>query len=274
MRGTGWVKGERRGRCCTGQRLSLMKTRLLLFALMPVLAGVAAAQKAPTPTDRPTVVFKRQAEPVFPRNLLELGVTEGEARVVISIDTTGEVVDHLVVGYTHPDLAQAAVAAIKRWQFEPPVWHGQPVSVQREMRFNFEGRGVVVTMDVSSYVAMRTMSMFAENYVYRPVTMQEIDRIPTPLSTPAPLYPLSLYEANRGAVATVEFYIDESGNVRMPSVVESEDMDAATSAIATVRDWKFEPPTRNGKPVMVKVQQTFRFNPTAEKTADVSAPQG
>ncbi len=237
-----------------------MKSKfLLLFALVPLVTGLGFAQRAATAQDRPTVIFKTQVDPIFPRSLIDLGVTAGEARIAISIDTTGQVVDHLVVAYTHPDFAEAAVNAIKKWEFQPPQWHGENVSVQREMRFDFDAQGVVIRMDVSSYVAMRAMSIFSGKYEYRPSSMQEIDRIPTPLSTPEPMYPQSLIDAKKGALAVIEFYIDEQGVVRMPSVVQTEDMDAAVSAVLAVKEWKFEPPTRNGRPVLVKVQQTFRY---------------
>jgi TonB family protein len=236
-----------------------MKSKLYLALVLAACASMAAAQQAPSSGTRPLVAVKRQVDPVFPRSLLDLGVTQGEARVVVSIGPDGRVAEMLVIGYTHPAFGQAATNALREWEFEPPTFQGQPASVQREMRFDFESRGVVITMDVSSYVAMRAMSIFSERYVYRPVTLKELDRIPTPLNTVSPLYPQSLIEQKRGGSATVEFFIDEQGNVRMPSVLSADDPDAGVTSVLAVKEWKFEPPTRNGRPVLVKAHQTFRF---------------
>lgn len=63
----------------------------------------------------------------------------------------------------------------------------------------------------------------------------------------------------RGDV-TVSFYIDEQGAVRMPYVLGQPNLELADLAVEAVRQWKFEPPTRQGRPVLVHAQQLFRFN--------------
>jgi TonB family protein len=238
-----------------------MKTKFLSLLLLPLLGAPAFAIKQAPDVDRPLVVVKRQVEPLFPRSLLDLGVTTGEARVVMSIDSTGKVVDYLVIGYTHPDIAPAVVAAIKKWEFEPPTFRGEPVSVLREVQFDFESRGAVVTMDVTTYVMQRALTFFAERYTYRPCSLKELDKIPTPIAAQAPLYPETMARERRAGSTTVEFFIDETGAVRMPSVVNTDHSDFAVSAVIAVKDWKFEPPTRNGRPVLLRAQQTFTFTP-------------
>ena len=60
----------------------------------------------------------------------------------------------------------------------------------------------------------------------------------------------------------VHFYIDENGEVRMPSVDGEAHPYLAAEAIAAVRGWRFTPPTANGKPATVAALQEFRFSPT------------
>jgi TonB family protein len=61
---------------------------------------------------------------------------------------------------------------------------------------------------------------------------------------------------------TVEFYIDEQGNVRMAAVPRTSAGDAyAAAAVAAVEQWRFEPPLRRGQPVLVLAQQEFNFRP-------------
>jgi TonB family protein len=64
----------------------------------------------------------------------------------------------------------------------------------------------------------------------------------------------------RGKV-TVDFYITEEGVVRLPSVSPYDDSQLTALAIEALRQWKFEPPTRNGKPILVKASQVFNFGP-------------
>jgi TonB family protein len=63
----------------------------------------------------------------------------------------------------------------------------------------------------------------------------------------------------------VDFYIDETGAVRMPYVTGRPHTLLANLAVDAVRQWKFEPPTRNGTPVLVHARQVFHFNPMAAK---------
>jgi TonB family protein len=59
--------------------------------------------------------------------------------------------------------------------------------------------------------------------------------------------------------ATVEFYIDESGAVRMPAVFKADFPELGHLLADAVRQWKFDPPTRQGRPVLVHASQTVVF---------------
>jgi len=58
----------------------------------------------------------------------------------------------------------------------------------------------------------------------------------------------------------VYFYIDEKGAVRMPAVDASANPYLSDIAVAAVREWRFEPPTSRGKPVLIAASQEFNFN--------------
>ena len=57
----------------------------------------------------------------------------------------------------------------------------------------------------------------------------------------------------------VRFYIDEQGNVRLPSVTGQPNAYLTEQAMAAVREWKFAPVTSRGQPVLVAAQQEFTF---------------
>jgi TonB family protein len=48
--------------------------------------------------------------------------------------------------------------------------------------------------------------------------------------------------------------------VDVVKVVHSLDRDIDQAAVETVKEWKFEPATRNGQPVPVQTDVTFNFN--------------
>lgn len=57
----------------------------------------------------------------------------------------------------------------------------------------------------------------------------------------------------------VDFYVDENGQIRMPVVTESTDNTYAQATIGALNQWRFSAPTKQGKPIAVRVQQKFIF---------------
>ena len=188
-------------------------------------------------------------------------MTEGEARAVINTDATGKLADWLVVGYTHPEFAEAAVVAIKQWKFEPARLQGEPVGTTVELIFNYEAKGVVVsTSTAGEILERRLIRMMAARYTYQPCSPRELDRIPTPIVTIAPQYSGAWAEKGVKGKVTVEFFIDETGAVRMPAASAKDNVRMLTTlAIDALSQWRFVLPTSKGRGVLVKASQEFDF---------------
>ena len=76
----------------------------------------------------------------------------------------------------------------------------------------------------------------------------------------SPPIPDGVMKLGEERFVTVEFYIDQEGKVRVPSVSrELADDRLAAVAVAAVEQWRFEPPLRRKQPVLVLAQQVFRF---------------
>ncbi len=251
---------------------SKMKTLRLLRLQAAFLCGALGAGAQFTPQLAPSsdyvpMRFVQTVAPAFPQKVLALGLKSGVATVAVQIDADGALTDFLVTTYSHPAFADAAVAAMKKWHYEPAQIHGMSRSAKADLTFNFEAQGVVVVdvgvMDASEMVRF-TISPNALSYSAS--TLSQLDRIPTPIKIVRPIYPEDLAHSSHGGSVTVEFYIDQQGHVRLPSV-DRQTIEAngelAALAITAVEQWQFEPPLLNGKPVLTLAQQDFSFKPSS-----------
>jgi periplasmic protein TonB len=243
-----------------------MKTKSALLACIGLLGtGAAWAQLPSLPPDWQSTKIFQTVEPIFPYQLQQLSVTSGEARVVINVDASGKLSEWLVIGYTMPEFADVAVKALKQWRFEPARLRGEPVGTTVELVFHYESQGtLVVSQTATDNVTARLLQLMAGSYVYKPCSLRDLDKIPTPIYTVSPAYPHELADKGVKGKVVIGFYIDETGAVRMPSGSVQDDDRLSGLALAALRQWKFEPPTRGGKPVLVAAQQTFNFGVDGE----------
>jgi protein TonB len=93
------------------------------------------------------------------------------------------------------------------------------------------------------------------------------DRMPAPKKQTAPVHPKALLDKKITGVVVVGFIIDEKGNVADAWAVESPDPAFSKAAIDCVKQWKFTPALKGGKPVKVNmsVDLNFHFKETPAK---------
>jgi len=197
-------------------------------------------------------------------------LTGGNVRLAVQWDAEGRPVDWMVIAYSRRDFADSVVSVIPEWRFVPSKVEGQPVSGYTELEFEFKGPDIISlatgdTMDVLFHqVGFRHLA-------YRPCPLRELDRIPMPLNSVSPLYGLALLKQGIRGSVEVRFYIDETGAVRLPAVVSADHPQLAEAALTAVRQWKFEPPTSRGNPVLILAQQRFDFGPGQPKPETMPA---
>jgi TonB family protein len=233
---------------------------MLTIVIGALLSGSLLAQSSSASSDLQSLEIQQTDAPLFPHRLMQLGVTQGEAQVAINTDATGKLVEWLVIGYTAPEFADAAVRAIKHWEFKPARLRGEPVGTVVELIFSFEAKGVVVSSaDLTEQFTGHLMRIMEGRYTYRPCAVQQLDRLPAPTVTVAPHYSNALAAQGVKGSVTVEFFIDESGTVRMPSASAKDNTTLTALAVDAVSHWKFTPPTSRGRGVLVKASQEFNF---------------
>lgn len=233
-----------------------MKTSRLLLSVA-VFATAALAASAAFESAR---VLPDNPMPTYPSALRLSGVTQGRAIIAVSVDHEGRVKDQLVLAYTEPQFARASTEVLHDWRFVPARLDGEPVSVQFELTFDYTLEGAVITTSVNDHFLYdRFDGLGRSSLAYRPARADRLDRSPVRVGGLSPKYALAAAQEGVHGVVTVRFYIDEQGNVRLPSVAGAGNAYLTEQAMTAVREWKFEPVTSRGEPVLVAAQQEFNF---------------
>jgi TonB family protein len=121
------------------------RARLVLAAVLtlPLIsyAPVSAQSQEPIYTSADGVVLPavvKMVRPEYTRDAMQLGIT-GSVTLSSIVRTDGHVTDVEVVKSLDPDygLDQAAVDALKQWEFKPGTKDGRAVSVRIECELKF-----------------------------------------------------------------------------------------------------------------------------------------
>jgi TonB family protein len=239
-----------------GEPNRTMKIPALQILLGLAIAAVAPAQ--PLTQISQSLKINQTVTPLFPASLISVGITEGQVHIAISVNEEGKLTDALVVSYTDAELAVSAMEAIKEWTFEPARRADGPVGSRVELMVRFEARGAVISYTLNTFLE-RYLSRMTVRRMIGTCEPAELDRPLAPTVCIHPMYPRELAQRGAQGDVVVEFYIDQTGAVRLPAVVESAHDQLSNVAVAALREWKFDPPTHHGEKVNVKALQRFKF---------------
>jgi TonB family protein len=90
---------------------------------------------------------------------------------------------------------------------------------------------------------------------------------PRAVTTTAPAYTPEAREARIQGVVIVQAIINKEGNVTDVKVLKGLPLGLEESAVETIRTWKFEPATLEGKPVDVYYNLTVNFTIAEEEAS-------
>jgi TonB family protein len=228
----------------------LKNSALLVFAALSTSYLGAAIE---------SVKIEATVVPVFSPSLIANGVTEGRVALAIAVDANGAVTDWLPLGYSHRQLVEPCVEALKHWKITPARVDGQPVPAQTDLVIEVTASGTLRTHNIMEEAAAQQRRLGLAQFPNHILTASEIDRTPVPIATVPPKYAEEAKHDGVQGKVEVRFYIDEKGDVRMPSVVDDPHPYLAEKALEAVRQWKFQPPTLRGTPVTVAASQEFNF---------------
>jgi TonB family protein len=225
-----------------------MLAAMVIFALrLPSAEAYAATPELP---------FRHYTEPIFPLPLLSTTVTRGHATVSYMVSVDGKVEDALTIAASHPSFGRAVTDAMRSWEIDP----SSLVPGRREtVQFLFV-REHAVTSLTQGEAAKTLFSPSQDNAMaVQTVSWADLSSPPQRLAFVAPSYPDEARARHLQGSATVNFFIDENGAVRLPTVTRADDLSFGRELLRAVRQWRFAPPLSQGRPVQVQVERQFSF---------------
>lgn len=211
--------------------------------------------------------IKKTKDPIFPVRLRSEGYLEGHATFAIYVDQNGVLRDFLVLEATRLEFAREVEKVLPQWEFSVPYVDGEKASLASMVKVSFERTGVIV---YESAGLITPWAFRQKDVAYRIYGLWELDKVPVPIDLVKPDFHTELLEDRDVVNAVFEFYIDEKGHVRIPTLREADDkVDERLLVIAqdTLLQWRFDPPKVNGKPVVARAAQPFRFTKRAATAA-------
>lgn len=163
-------------------------------------------------------------------------------------------------------LDEAAMEAVKGWEYAPTLLNGVPVPVIMTVTVNF----TLSEGNVSSSSQQLTGSMTAMNSALSSTTPTEwngqpVVRIGGEIKAPErvkyvpPVYPQAAQDANVSGIIIIEGVIDPQGNVASAKVLKSIAL-LDQAALDAVMQWKYTPTLLNGVAVPVAMTVTVNFS--------------
>jgi len=211
----------------------------------------------------PTLVYR--VSPRYPKEARRAKL-EGDVHLSATVGTDGLVKDVRVIS-GEPALADAAVAAVRQWRYEPAVTDGAPVEVPTEITVNFtlaghgKRQGPGQSADSADQAASATPPATTEEGSPEQVyAVEDGVKPPQAVYSPEPSYTESARKAGVQGTVLLAVVVNSEGNVRDVEVCRRLDPALDLQATRTVSQWKFQPATKDGQPVAVHIPVEVSFH--------------
>lgn len=192
--------------------------------------------------------IKKRVNPTYPPLARQTHIS-GTVVLHVTITTDGALQDIEVVS-GHPLLIQAALDAVKQWQYEPTFLNGTPVEVDTTI-------DVIFAPDDKKPASGTPANTAPDNAT--PVRMQGGTITPPKLvKRVAPVYPEAA--RRKGVEGSVEFrlVLNKDGSVKTLDVLSGDSL-LVQAAKDAVMQWRYSQTLLNGEPVEVDTKASVAF---------------
>ena len=184
--------------------------------------------------------------PVYPELAKEVKV-QGVVICDVLVGADGKVEDARVLR-SIPLLDQAALDAVRQWEFSPTLQNGNPIPVA----FTVSVRFVLPTSGVLGRDETMT------DWPPEAVRVGGDIKAPTKVVDVRPVYPEAAQQAKVQGVVICEILVGPDGKVKDAKVLRSVPL-LDQAALDAVRQWEFSPTLQNGSPIPVVFTVTVNF---------------
>lgn len=210
-------------------------------------------------------------DPKYPKQSRRRKVL-GRVVLLITVEENGNVTRAAVIS-GDSSLADAAEEAVLKWRFEPFTQGGHAVSVQQSLVFNFDPSQKLAELDsplpkpmpLSTAVVSHGPIRLPISKAPPPGAVAGVYRVggsvsaPVALLSPDPEYSDEARTAKYEGVCVLSLIVGPDGLPRDIRVARSLGMGLDEKAIEAVKQWKFQPGLKDGRPVSVAISIEVQF---------------
>ena len=91
------------------------------------------------------------------------------------------------------------------------------------------------------------------------ISLKELDERIAPVEQKSPIFPTSAGIWTNKGDTLIEFYVDEPGQAQLPRIITASEPVFGYAACQAIAAWRFTPPLKNGRPVVVKLRVPVDF---------------
>jgi len=203
--------------------------------------------------------------PKYPKNALRSG-RSGDVELSAAISPDGKLKDVTVLS-GDSEFSESAAAAIHKWHFQAVLIQGHPVETIYRVHVRFSSLLREANSDVelesprskSPDIAVSTPP---EQSLGEEVHRRSEPRIvaPKPLYQPEPEFSEASRKKGDHGNVNIALVIGSDGLPRDLRVICSSIPDSNQNAINAVKQWKFAPATKDGKPLAVAIVVEVEFH--------------
>ncbi len=174
---------------------------------------------------------------------------EGNVLVDFLVDTQGNVRQAYAIRSNNPAFEPGALAAVRRWHFQPGLKDGNPVVCHMQVPIVFEIPG------------NRGSDLFSITASGKKLPAEfRVDTPPKVKGVVLPVYPVSLLAQHISGEGTVVAFIDQRGRVIHAMVTHASRPEFGYALQAAISACEFEPAMRDGKPAATLIRREEKFN--------------
>lgn len=122
---------------------------------------------------------------------------------------------------------------------------------------------------LATFIALGAFALGASAWGQEATPADETVSPPVPVYKVSPRHPIALYEQAIEGNATVVVTVDVLGNVEDPEVQNASHKEFGIAATVAASEWVFEPATKNGVPIEIRVSLPFDFKIALEHKLNV-----